>query len=108
MPAGTPPPSPPEEAGRPPLSAPRSWPLPARRNVLAPIQVSLALVVVFAAFEAELTTDPTFFLGAAGFVALVVANLARASPRSVASATMMIVVCDGSRRWLSFASPRRP
>ena len=35
---------------------------------------------------------------AAGFVALVVANLARASPRSVASATMLIVVCAPTLR----------
>ncbi|EOD05875.1 hypothetical protein EMIHUDRAFT_121401 [Emiliania huxleyi CCMP1516] len=82
----------------PPLSAPRSWPLPARRSVFAPIQVSLALVVVFAAFVAELTTDPTFFLGAAGFVVLVVANLARASPRFVARATTLLAICAPTLR----------
>ena len=47
---------------------------------------------------AELYTDPAFLFLAAGFAVLAVANLARASPRFVASATMMIVVCGPTLR----------
>ena len=53
---------------------------------------------MFAAFVAELYTDPAFLFLAAGFAVLAVANLARASPRFVASVTMMIVVCGPTLR----------
>ena len=72
----------------------RSWQLPARVDVLAPIQVSLALVAVCAAVVAELYTSPVFFLAVVGFAAIaVVCTLAQASPRIVARALTTIMVC---------------
>ncbi|EOD24467.1 hypothetical protein EMIHUDRAFT_457748 [Emiliania huxleyi CCMP1516] len=55
-------------------------------------------VQVCASFAAELYTDPAFLFLVAGFALLVVANLARASPRFVARATTMLVVCGPTLR----------
>jgi len=85
------PPSPPATPAPLPF-AQRSWQLPLRVGLLAPIQVSLALVVVCAAFAAELYTDPAFVFAAAGFAAIAAANLAQASPRIVARALTMMFV----------------
>ena len=67
-------------------------------GLLAPIQVSLALVAVCAAFAAELYTNPTFAFAAAGFAAIAAANLAQASPRIVARALTMMLVCAPTLR----------
>ena len=91
------PPSPPATPALLPF-AQRSWQLPSRVGLLAPIQVTLALVVVCAAFAAELYTDPTFAFMAAGFAAIAAANLAQASPRIVARALTMMLVCAPTLR----------
>jgi len=67
-------------------------------GLLAPIQVSFALVVGCAAFAAELYTDPAFVFAAAGFAAIAAANLAQASPRIVARALTTVFVCAPTLR----------
>jgi hypothetical protein len=55
--------------------------------------------VVFAARLAELnTTNPAGLLGAAGFAVLALANLAQASPRFVARAMALLLVCISTLR----------
>ncbi|EOD18720.1 hypothetical protein EMIHUDRAFT_118278 [Emiliania huxleyi CCMP1516] len=76
--------------------------LSARLGALAPVQFSLALAVVFAARLAELnTTNPAGLLGAAGFAVLALANLAQASPRFVARAMTLLLVCSSTLRLVS-------
>ena len=57
------------------------------------LQLSLALVVVVAAYLAELYTNPAGLLAAAGCGLLAMANIAQASPRFLARAMVTFVVC---------------
>mmetsp|Transcript_12542 Transcript_12542/g.39998 ORF Transcript_12542/g.39998 Transcript_12542/m.39998 type:complete len:258 (-) Transcript_12542:230-1003(-) len=70
----------------------------ARLGVIAPIQVTLAVVVVCVAFLAELHTVPVIFFAATGVVVMSVAYVAQASPRIVARAVMLLVVCAPTLR----------
>jgi len=64
-----------------------------------PVQLSLALAVMFAARLAELdTTNPSGLLAAAGFGLLALANLAQASPRFLARAMTLVLVCAPTLR----------
>ena len=101
------PPSPPALQSTPatpplPLLSPRSRSSWARLGALAPVQFSLALTVVFAARLAELdTTNPAAFIAAAGFGLLALANLAQASPRCLARAMALVLVCAPTLRLVS-------
>mmetsp|Transcript_8249 Transcript_8249/g.24452 ORF Transcript_8249/g.24452 Transcript_8249/m.24452 type:complete len:221 (-) Transcript_8249:406-1068(-) len=67
-----------------------------------PVQLSLALLVMFAARLAELdTTSPAGLLAAAGFGLLALANLAQASPRCLARAMALVIVCAPTLRLVS-------
>jgi len=104
------PPSPPALQSTPatpplPLLSPRSRSLSARLGALAPVQFSLALAVVFAA---HMLRGPSSApggihtsLGAAGFAVLALANLAQASPRSVARAMALLIMCCPTLRLVS-------
>ena len=88
-----------------PLLSPRSRSLSARLGALAPVQFSLALAVVFAA---HMLRGPSSApggihtsLGAAGFAVLALANLAQASPRSVARAMALLIMCCPTLRLVS-------
>ena len=80
--------------------SPRSWPLPARLGVLAPVavQVLLSLVAVFAAILGELATDPVFFLLTMAFAAISVANLTQAWTRFIPLTLTMTLVCGSTLR----------
>ena len=94
------PPSPPATPV-PLVFAPRSWPLPARLGASAPMQVSLALLMLCAAIMAELPKwSPDFFFTATGFAVMIAANraLARVSPRLFASAMTLLLVCGPTLR----------
>lgn len=84
------PPSPPAKPAPP---RPALWPLPARPE-LASIQVSLALVVVCAAFLTELYTSPVFLFAAAGCA--VVAILALTSRRTDLARMMTLLVVSAA------------
>ena len=88
-----------------PLLSPRSRSLSARLGALAPVQFSLALAVVFAA---HMLRGPSSApggihtsLGSAGFAVLALANLAQASPRSVARAMALLIMCCPTLRLVS-------
>mmetsp|Transcript_14368 Transcript_14368/g.42170 ORF Transcript_14368/g.42170 Transcript_14368/m.42170 type:complete len:510 (+) Transcript_14368:158-1687(+) len=88
-----------------PLLSPRSRSLPARLGALAPVRFSLALLVVVAA---HMLRGPSSApggihtsLGAAGFAVLAVANLAQASPRFVARAMALLIMCCPTLRLVS-------
>ena len=88
-----------------PLLSPRSRSLSARLGALAPVQFSLALLVVVAA---HMLRGPSSApggihtsLGAAGFAVLALANLAQASPRSVARAMALLIMCCPTLRLVS-------
>mmetsp|Transcript_44458 Transcript_44458/g.145717 ORF Transcript_44458/g.145717 Transcript_44458/m.145717 type:complete len:655 (-) Transcript_44458:322-2286(-) len=67
-----------------------------------PVQLSLALLVMFAARLAELdTTNPAAFIAAAGFGLLALANLAQASPRCLARVMALVLVCAPTLRLVS-------
>ncbi|EOD39785.1 hypothetical protein EMIHUDRAFT_223313 [Emiliania huxleyi CCMP1516] len=91
-------------ASVPPPSMPPSPPamrIPLRLDVAQykPVQLSLALAVMFAARLAELdTTNPSGLLAAAGFGLLALANLAHASPRFLARAMTLVLVCAPTLR----------
>lgn len=70
----------------------------AHQGMIAPIQVTLAVVVVCVAFLAELYTVPVILFAAAGVAVMSVAYMAQASPRIVARAVMLLVVCAPTLR----------
>jgi len=70
----------------------------AHPGVIAPIQVTLAVVVVCVAFLAELYTVPVILFAAAGVAVMSVAYMAQASPRIVARLVMLLVVCAPTLR----------
>ena len=100
------PPSPPALQSTPatpplPLLSPRSRSSSARLGALAPVQLSLALLVVFAARLSEFSINPAGLLAAAGFAVLALANLAQASPRFVARAMALLIMCCPTLRLVS-------